>query len=291
MVPVDDNSELIHRDVRRRFDIAAKSFDHADFVHEVARNALLERLRPMLVDARAVIDLGSATGSSTDLLSRLFRRALIIPVDLSLAMLAAAQRKQGWFSRRTGVQADANLLPFADGSIDVVFSSLMLPWIDEPQRVFSEVARVIRKGGLFSFATLGPDSLRQLRNAWDRLDPGGRHVRRFADMHDIGDGLVRAGLADPVLDVDRLTVNYTSPTRLFRDLTMTGARNSLSSREKSLFGKHRFDALCEALAGSAANGAIGIELELVYGHCWGSGAPASKDEVRVNAEQIPVRRR
>ena len=290
-MPDDDNLVLNPRDVRKRFDHAAKSFDNADFVHEVTRNALIERLRPMLVDARVVVDLGSATGGSTEVLSRLFRRARIVPVDLSRTMLLAARQKQGWFSRRSAVQADAARLPFADRSIDVVFSNLMLPWIGDPQRVFSEVARVLRKGGLFSFATLGPDSLRQLRDAWQQLDPGGRHVARFADMHDIGDGLVRAGLVDPVLDVDRLTISYASAGSLFRDLTMTGARNSLSSREKSLFGRQRFQALCDTLESSSGDGTIRIDLELVYGHCWGSGGSRGPDEVRVNAAQIPVRHR
>ncbi len=291
MPPGDDNPVLNLRDVRSRFDRAAKSFDNADFVHEVTRNALIERLRPMLVDASVVVDLGSATGASTRLLSRLFRRACVVPVDLSRPMLLTARKKQGWFSKRGAVQADAAHLPFAEQSVDVVFSNLLLPWIDDPQRVFLEVSRVLRKGGLFSFATLGPDSLRQLRDAWDLLDPGGRHVMRFADMHDIGDGLVRAGLADPVLDVDRLTISYASPASLFRDLTAAGARNSMSGREKSLFGKQRFADLCEALEGSSEDGTIRIDLELVYGHCWGAGGRARTDEVRVSAGQIPVRRR
>ena len=287
----DNKPTLSLRDVRRGFDRAAKSFDNADFVHEVTRTALIDRLRPMLVDARIVVDLGSATGTATRSLSRLFGRARVVPVDLSRTMLLAARKKQGWLSKRTAVQADAARLPFADGSVDVVFSNLMLPWIDDPRRAFSEVARVLRKGGLFSFATLGPDSLGQLREAWEQLDPCGQHVLQFADMHDIGDGLVRAGLADPVLDVDRLTINYTSPARLFRDLTLAGARNSLSGREKSLLGKQRFHNLCEVLQSASADGTIQIDLELVYGHCWGTGAGSRADEVRVSAGQIPVRRR
>lgn len=291
MNPVDDKQALVRRDMWRRLDHAAKSLDNADFVHEMTRNALFERLRPIIVDAEVVVDLGAATGGSAQALSRLYRRARIIPVDLSRQMLAAAQHKKGWFSKQTGVQADAARMPFADQSIDVIFSNLMLPWINDSQAVFSEVSRTLRKGGLFSFATLGPDSFGQLRRAWNQVDPGGRHVALFSDMHDLGDGLVRAGLADPVLDVDRLTISYSSPARLFRDLTMTGARNSLSGRKKSLFGKRKFRELREALEGLAVDGAIPVDLELVYGHCWGSGRAPAGDEVRLDAGQIPIRRR
>ena len=201
----NDNWTLRSVDVRRRFDRAAATFDSADFVHRVTRDGLLSRIEPMSVDARVVVDLGSATGSAIGSLKKRFRAARIIAVDLSAAMLQKALGRRSWFSRFAAVQADARSLPFADDSVDVVFSNLLLPWIDEPAAAFGEVARVLREDGLFAFSTLGPDSLLALRLAWQASDDG-VHVNRFLDMHDIGDALVRSGLRDPVLDVDRLSV-------------------------------------------------------------------------------------
>ncbi len=284
----DDISRLNVRDVRRRFDRAADSFDEADFVHRVARDSLFARLEPMTIDARTVLDLGSATGTGSHLLARRFRRARIIAVDISRNMLLRCHAKKSWFSRLSVVQANACALPFADHSIDVVTSSLLLPWIDTPVAMFDEVSRVLREDGLFAFATLGPDSLLELRRAWAAVD-GRAHVNRFFDMHDIGDALVRAGLRDPVLDVDRLAVSYESTDSLFRDLTAMGARNCLASRNPALVGKRRFQIMTDALLAPGDSNLIALELELVYGHCWGRGAAAPAGDFHIDAGNIPLR--
>ena len=278
-------SALNRRDVRRRFDRAAPGFDGTDFVHTVTRDGLLERLEPMLVEGTTVVDLGCGTGSACRPLTRRFRRARIIGIDLSLGMLAELSRKKPWRSKFAAVQADATALPFADHSVDVVFANLLLPWIDDLALLFREVARVLQKEGLLLFSTLGPDSLLELRRAWQSVDAGA-HVNLFLDMHDIGDAAVRAGLRDPVLDVDRLTVTYASSTALFRDLTAAGARNSLRERCRSLSGKDRFAAVTDALEAERNADGIRLDLELVYGHCWGSGAIARSGEYRVDATQI-----
>lgn len=283
------NAGLRRRDIRRRFDSAAAGFDDADFVHSVTRDGLLQRLEPMLVQADTIVDLGCATGSACPLLARRFRRSRVLGIDLSANMLQALKRKQSWRSKTAAVQADACALPLADNSIDVVFSNLLLPWIDDPDAVFGEVARVLREGGLMLFATLGPDSLRELRRAWQGVDPG-PHVNAFLDMHDLGDAAVRAGLRDPVLDVDRLAVTYADTAALFRDLTAAGARNCLRDRSKSLIGRGRFAAMTDALEAGRSSGRICLDLELVYGHCWGSGAVASAGEYRVAASQIGRRK-
>ena len=287
MNATNPSPELRSRDIRRRFDRAADRFHEADFVHGVTREGLLERMRPMTIDAAAVVDLGSATGAAIPSLQKRFRGARVIAVDFSTAMLRAVRRGRTLFSRRHAVQADARSLPFADASIDVVFSNLMLPWVDRPDAVFAEVARVLRKDGLFVFASLGPDSLLEIRRAWQAVDAG-EHVNRFPDMHDIGDGLVRSGLRDPVLDVDRLSVSYRDAHALFRDLTAAGARNSLGNRQRGLTGRGRFRQFTDALFAPGEDRLL--TLELVYGHCWGSGVRRDGTDIVVDADKIPLRR-
>lgn len=243
----------------------------------------------MLVEAKTVVDLGCGTGSAGPALARRFRRARVIGMDLSRGMLAQLARKKSWRSKVAAVQADARALPLADVSVDVVFANLLLPWVDDPADLFREAARVLKKGGLMLFSTLGPDSLLELRRAWQSVDSGA-HVNRFVDMHDIGDAAVRAGLRDPVLDVDRLAVTYASSTALFRDLTAAGARNSLRERNRSLSGKTRFAAMIAALEANRSDEVLRLDLELVYGHCWGSGAVAASGEYRVAASQIGRRK-
>ena len=275
-------------DVRRRFDVAAATFDTADFVHAHTRDGLLTRIAPMTVDAAIVLDLGSATGAATRPLRKRFRGARVVSVDLSAAMLRETRRKHGWLSRPSAVQADARALPFTDNSVDVVFFNLLLPWLGDPTTAFNEINRVLSENGLFAFATLGPDSLLALRRAWQSVDDG-VHVSPFADMHNIGDALVRSGLRDPVLDIDRLAVSYEKPEALFRDLTATGSRNCLAGRQRGLTGRRRFAAMTQAMF--AGGPPASLEFELVYGHCWGGASRAPDGTIGIDAGRIPVRRR
>lgn len=286
-----DRTTLNLRDIRRRFEKAAASFDSADFVHAVTREGLFARLSPLVIDATRVLDLGSATGSAGAQLRKRFGGAHIVSLDISHNMLSNSRRKRSRFSfsRTSFVQANASDLPFGDHGIDVVFSNLLLPFIDKPELVFAEVARVLRKGGLFAFATLGPDSLLEISRAWSHVDDHA-HVNRFLDMHDVGDALLRSGLRDPVLDVDRLSVQYSDATRLFADLTRVGARNVLQQRNRSLVGKRRFNKMLDALAAAPGDGTIKLDLELVYGHCWGGGARMDPANYAVDASRIPRRR-
>ena len=189
MNPTDDNSQLNLGDVRRRFDRAASGFDAVDFAHSATRDGLLTRLAPMLIDAKTIVDLGCATGAGGRALSKQFRRAHIISIDLSQQMLRQAQHKRSLLGRRSVVQANAAALPLAAHSVDLVFANLLLPWISDLTTLFAELGRVLRKDGLFIFSALGPDSLRELRQAWRGVSDDA-HVNHFPDMHDIGDAAV-----------------------------------------------------------------------------------------------------
>jgi malonyl-CoA O-methyltransferase len=290
MKSTDDHNSLRSVDVKRRFDRAAETFDEADFLHRATRDGLLSRLAPMTVDVQTVVDLGCATGSALPALRKRFRGATLVAFDMSLPMLRRAQGRLSWPAKVRAVQGDARALPFAESSIDILFANLLLPWIDEPEAVFHEVARVLRKGGLFAFATLGPDSLLELRRAWQSVDTA-PHVRQFPDMHDIGDALVRSGLRDPVLDVDRLSVSYPDGRALLRDLSAAGARNSLRHRQRGLLGRGRYDRLHDTLIASRTEEALYLQFELVYGHCWGGGRPHPDSGFAIDASDIPLRKR
>ena len=292
---VNAKQTTVQRDVRRRFDRAASSFDSVDFVHAVTRDGLFTRLEPLVLDPKNILDLGSATGAATQQLRQRFGRPHIVSLDISGSMLRQSLRKQTWRSRIIGgrsspVQADASLLPFGDASFDMVFSNQLLPFVDEANSVFTEANRVLREGGVFAFATLGPDSFQEISRAWSTVDQCA-HVNHFPDMHDIGDAAVRSGLRDPVLDVDRLTVRYQGYRKLFADLTAAGARNTLRERNKSLVGRDRFGQVVAALQGGTDDSTIELDLELVYGHCWGGGVRQEPSNYRIAPTDIPRRRK
>ena len=147
---------------------------------------------------------------------------------------------------------------------------MLLPWIGDLPACFSEVARVLKPGGVFAFATLGPDSLGEFRELLESPDA----VVDFPDMHDVGDAAVRAGLADPVLDIDRLTVTYTDGGKLVGDLSAAGASRQLEEA---------------TLAGRA--GGWSLQFELVYGHAWGTGPRQDPGEFRIDPSAIGQIRR
>ena len=102
--------------------------------------------------------------------------------------------------------------------------------------------------------------------------------------------VVAAETFDPVLDVDRLAVSYEDADRLFSDLASAGARNALSDRPQGLTGRRRFDAMRHALVNAAGDGRIVLDLELVYGHCWGAGPRKDPTDYRIPAGGIPQRK-
>jgi malonyl-CoA O-methyltransferase len=270
-----DSTRLDIRHVRRRFDRAAARFDDADFVYRRSFDDLMERLLPLRIEPSVILDLGAATGTGSRVLAKRFRKSRVISADSSLAMLAMARSGRSWLARTREVQMDATGLALKTGSVDLVIANMLLPWINDLPACFKEIARVLRKGGVFAFATLGPDSLADVRDAF--ADSG--HVHDFADMHVIGDALVRSGFADPVLDVDRLTITWQDRDALRRDHVASGAGNSVADRTRGLTGKGRMPL-------GQFDGDLAAEFELVYGHAWGAGPRMPAGEFHVEPGSI-----
>ncbi len=275
-------------DVRRRFDRAAKDFGSADFVHRETANGMFQRMLAMSVEPRLVVDLGCAQGLASRRLQKAYKKCSVVCVDVSCGMLQQSKKKKHWFSRQKELCADASNLPLKTGSVDLVFANMLLPWITDAQQCFSEINRVLADNGLFVFSTLGPASFGVLRDAWNAINAE-PHINLFADMHNLGDAVVRAGLRDPVVDVDTLTVTYASTRKLFDDLTAAGARNTLAGRRQSLTTKSTFRQLQDQLEERKIANQLQVDLELVYGHAWGSGLPSIPGEYRFDANAIPRR--
>jgi malonyl-CoA O-methyltransferase len=252
------------RAARRSFDRATE-FDAACFVHDVARERLLERLDLLAHEPRAIVDLGCGTGRGAAALTARYPLAQVLAVDSSDGMLRAAAARSG--VDVTVLGGDAERLPFKPQSLDLLFANLVLPWC-RPERVFAEAGRTLTAGGLLVFATLGPDSLAELRRAFATTD-NEIHVHAAFDIHDLGDLAVAAGLAEPVLDVDRLSVTYAAPAALWRDLKAVGASNVAGGRRRSLTGRRRWVRMEQALAVSPER--FAVTLELIFGQAFGRG--------------------
>lgn len=283
-----DAFNLDRHAVRNSFDRASATYEAAAVLQANVADELLSRLDPFAFRPGVVLDLGAGSGRATALLKRKYRHALVIALDLAPGMLQQAQRHQRLFQRFQRVCADANRLPFAEASVDLIYSSLMLQWCT-PDWAFAEARRVLKPEGLFVFSTFGPDTLRELRASWATVDDY-HHVHQFMDMHDVGDALVRAGLMEPVLDVERVRLTYSSALDLMRDLKIIGAHNVTAGRARGLTGKSRMRQMQSAYETFRSDGRLPATYEIVYGAAWGAagrrGARPIDGEVRISPSAI-----
>lgn len=281
MHPPADDYFLDTRSVRRAFDRASASFANCSQVHAEIRTRLLERLDVVRLAPGVVVDLGAAHGAGAKALCTRYRAARVIAIDLSQAMLRRASRQQGLLRRFARIAADAQHLPLANASVDLLFSNLMLQWCADPDAVLHELRRVLRTGALLVFTTLGPDTLKELRQAWS--SDAHVHVHRFIDMHDLGDALLRAGFAEPVMDTERLTVTYPDLAALERELKGSGSCNLAAGRRRGLSGRHLEQAVHARYEALRRANVLPVSLEVVYGHAWvGDSRPSSNPgEVRI----------
>ena len=260
------------RAVRRSFERAAKTYDRNSVLQLEVGIRLLKHLDPIRIDPERIVDLGCGTGAFFGPLRERYPRAQVVGVDIARPMLELAARRTPWIARAMGlgrdrlVCADAERLPFAAGSVPFVFSNLALQWT-RPAAVFAEAARVLSTGGLFLFSSFGPDTLRELRESFAGLD-GHDHVNTFVDMHDLGDGLVQAGFADPVMEMEVITLEYACVEAIARDLKAIGARNSLPRRPRGLAGRGPWREAIARYEKHRRNGSLPATYEVVYGHAW-----------------------
>jgi len=261
--------------VRRRFERAASGYDAASALQREVGTRLVERLGLVRLQPARILDAGSGTGWLAAQVAQRYPKAGVVEVDLSLAMLRAGLRSANWRgrlfnlvrpARRQPVCADIQQLPLAPASVELICSNLALSWVDRLEVALRELHRVLARGGLLMFTTFGPDTLKELRAV---LAPAGAlAVHPFADMHDVGDLLVRCGFADPVMDMERLTLTYPDLAALLAELRAAGGRTALTGRLQGLRGRAWRAGLEERYAAFRMDGRVPATFEIVYGHAW-----------------------
>ncbi len=279
---------IVKQELRHTFDVAAVNYERYAVLQRTVMKRVLERLALTNLQANSVLDLGSGTGEAARILAKRYKKARIVELDLSTGMLRhSRQHGPRFFSKQRYVCADAEMLPMADAAVDLVFSSLMLQWCNDLDATFAEAGRVLRPEGLFIFSTLGPDTLKELRLSWAKVDEK-VHVNAFLDMHDVGDALVRAGFDAPVLDVERITLTFDDGYKLMRELKHLGAHNLNMGRRKTLTGKARIKEMLVAYEQFRQENRLPATYEVIYGHAWKATRSLIKPATEGNIVSIPV---
>ena len=185
----------------------------SDFLRREIAGRMFERLALVKNAPQQVLDAGCGAGADLAPLQKAYPAAQVLGVDAVPAMLAAAgagaQAPRSFLSRLLPAKSGIDLLCADLGSCRWVrtrSTSCGPTWhctgIPQPDRVFAEWRRVLRVEGLLMFSNFGPDTFRELRNAFAAMDET-PHTLPFVDMHDFGDQLVEAGFATPVMDMER----------------------------------------------------------------------------------------
>ena len=253
--------------MRSDFAAAAASYDSAAVLAREVGVRMAARLDLVKIAPQRVADIGCATGDGIRDLQQRYGKALPLALDYALPMLHALRSRTPRLQRLTGrgprlLNADVRALPLAANTLGLAWSNLMLHWLDDPLPAFKELHRVLEVGGLLCFATLGPDTLKELRQAAQKVGAGDT-ARRFPDMHDLGDMLVAAGFGDPVMDMEMITLSYPTPRAFLVDQRHLGVRDAL-------LGQQGWRDWRRLLGGweQGADGRLPASFEIVYGHAW-----------------------
>lgn len=252
------------RPVAHQFNRASSNYTRAAFLQKEVTQRLDERLDYIKITPQRIIDLGCGTGFGINELQKRYPQAELFGVDIAEKILHQAKSQMD----HNYVCADAMVLPFADQSVDLIFSSLLLQWCNELLPTLKECYRVLRDGGLFLFTTLGPDTLQELRYSWAQIDKL-PHVNEFLDMHDVGDALMHAHFSDPVVDMEYITLTFKDLNSLLKNLKEIGAVYSGKDRRKTLTGKSKLIQLAKHYQQFAnAENYLPATYEVIYGLAW-----------------------
>lgn len=273
-------TQLDRAAIRQSFDRAAPGYDHYAVLQREVESRLLERIEFQRHKPDVILDLGCGTGSASRTLAGQNPQANVIALDWASAMLSRVTAEDKVDSdSSSGLQpvcADMHALPLAARSVDLIFSSLALQWSYDLPAIFREFRRIMKADAMLVFTCFGPDTLFELKQSWRVVDDL-PHVNDYPDMHDIGDELLAAGFREPVMDAERLTLEYPDVMSLMRELKGIGAHNVASKRQHSLTGKSRLKTMLQAYEQFRRGDRYPASYEVIYGTAF---APAEGQPVK-----------
>ncbi len=244
----------------------------APWLHQEVARRMAERLAIVRLQPQRVLDWWSHLGAGAALLDRAYPAAQRIAVEPTVALLErsrAAARRPWWSAQRWSGAAPQVIGEddAAPGAVQLVWANMMLHAVADPPALFARWHAALETDGFVMFSCLGPGTLRALRTlyaglGWPAPTPG------FVDMHDLGDMLVRAGFADPVMDQETITLQWSDAQALLAELRALGG-NASPQRHAGLRTPRWRARLLEALdALAGADGRPALSFEVAYGHAF-----------------------
>lgn len=254
------SAALDKKKVAQSFSRAASTYDSVAQLQRDIGAQLFAHLPNKLLEHSVVLDLGSGTGFFTRQLIDKYPAAQIVGLDIAEGMLGFAARQQqgaNWLC------ADAETLPLADGSIDVIFSSLAIQWCNHLPQLLRELARVLKPGGKLCIATLGPETLCELKAAWQQVDTY-VHVNQFQPAAQLAAAVEQAPLIAGEMRQENRVLYYDQLTGLTRELKFLGAHNINAGKPEGLTGRARLFAFKNAYETFRTAQGLPATYEVIY---------------------------
>ncbi len=249
----------VHAVLRRLLRQADAPWLHGEVARRMGERLAIIRMKPALL-----FDWWGHLGASTEVLAQVCPLAQRIAVEPSAALLERSEATARALPTRAELPAGAQL----------VWANMMLHLVPDPPQLIERWFRLLAVDGFVMFSCLGPGTLRELRALYERLGwPA--PTPDFIDMHDLGDMLVKAGFADPVMDQEMLTLRWDSAEALLAELRALGG-NAAPDRMPGLRSPRWRSALLRELESlRGADGRLGLSFEVAYGHAF-KAAPRPK---------------
>lgn len=277
-------------EIGKAFDKQAPEYDKAALIQQEIGQRLFERLSLLKIQPKYILDLGCGSGFFSGQLKKKYPNATIIGLDLAHGMLLQAKKKQRFRRKWPLVNSDMLQMPFPDGLFDLVFANQVIHWGSSMPLVFRELNRVMNTNACLMFTTLGPDTFKELKQAWHGVNAFA-HVNAFVDMHDLGDSLLAEHFLEPVVDMAFLSVHYKTLPQLVRSLKMQGVKNIHPQRNHGLTGRaswskfeHNYGLM------RTQEGKYPLSYEVVYGHAWKGATRQTVEGVETRISLSAIKR-
>lgn len=266
--------------ILKSFDAKSSSYDEYSFVQKEVSERMIKRLKFLKSKPLNILDIGCGTGYLSDLISQYLPNSNIVCMDFSYEMVSQCKSKN---IKLEPLVADAEYMPFKASTFDLVISSFTLHWCQQIDKIFSDIFRILKNDGNFMFTTVGPDTLKELRNAYKLID-NYEHINTFDDMHTYGDILLSSGFHDPVMDVERLIIEYKNFNEVLQSLRKTGA-STVIYNESKFTTKKSLKNLENHYKKNNKNALFPVTYEMIYGVAWKKSIQNPKN----NEVVIPIK--